>query len=91
MKLGAYLYADDIIPLAESRSDLKIMLNVYGSVVSSILKYAAEVRGFKDSKYADSVKITQAPRCFLGVHKFIPIVAIGYQDVCKRICEMVQP
>ena len=48
---------------------------LYDACVSPILNYASGVWGFKESKTADSIE-NRAARCFLGVHKFAPILAV---------------
>lgn len=67
---------------------------LYDACVSPILNYASGVWGFKDSKIANSIE-NRAARCFLGVHKFAPILAVqgdmGWlPGSIRRKCEMIR-
>lgn len=67
---------------------------LYDACVSPILNYASGIWGFKDCKVADSIQ-NRAARCFLGVHKFAPILAVqgdlGWiPGSIRRKCEMIR-
>lgn len=67
---------------------------LYDACVSPILNYASGVWGFKDSKIANSIE-NRAARCFLGVPKFAPILAVqgdmGWlPGSIRHKCEMIR-
>ena len=62
--------------------------------VSTILNYVSGIWSFKECKAAYSIQ-NRAARCFLGVHKFAPILAVqgdlGWiPGTIRRKCEMIR-
>lgn len=67
---------------------------LYAACVSPVLNYAAGVWGAMQSPASDAVE-NRAIRCFLGVHKFVPVLAaqgdMGWvPGSVQRKCEMVR-
>ena len=67
---------------------------LYAACVSPVLNYAAGVWGAVQSPALDAVE-NRAVRCFLGVHKFVPVLAalgdMGWvPGSVQRKCEMVR-